>query len=66
MTLSKFYPLIYGHAVITLIEGRTAIYHGPLNGIPGDFDDWEVINFEYTDTGFAFYLKAKRQKVKGG
>lgn len=66
MKLSKFYPLIYGHAVITLKEGRTNIYHGPLHAIPNDFDGREVIDFEYTDTGFAFHLKAKHKKVKGG
>lgn len=66
MKLSKFYPLLYGHAIITLQQGRATIYHGPLNGIPNRFDDWEVIDFEYTDTGFAFYVKRKTYKIKGG
>lgn len=64
MTLSKFYQFLYGHAVITLQQAGRIVYHGPLNGIPDKFDTEEVIDFTGTNTGFTFYLKAK--KVKGG
>lgn len=66
MKLAKFYELLYCHAVITLKEGHTVIYHGPLNGIPDNFDNRKVIDFKHNNTGFVFYLEAKRQKVKGG
>lgn len=66
MKLSKFYQFLYGHAEITLQQGQTVIYRGPLNGIPDKFDDLEVIDFAGTNTGFIFYVKRKTYKIKGG
>ena len=57
MNLSKFYQFLYGHAEITLKKGRKEIYHGPLNGIPDDFDSMIVKDFEGTNTGFVFFVK---------
>ena len=64
--LSKFYQFLYGHAVITLQQGQTVIYHGPLNGIPDNFDDLTVLDFKGTNTGFIFYVKRQTYKIKGG
>lgn len=57
MTLAKFYQFLYGHAVITLKKNRKVIYHGPLNGIPDEYDALTVRDFEGTNTGFVFYVK---------
>lgn len=57
MKLSQFYQFLYGHAEITLKKNKTIVYHGPLNGIPDDFDNLTVKDFEGTNTGFVFFVK---------
>ena len=57
MKLAQFYQFLRGHAEITLKKNREIIYHGPLNGIPDDFDNLTVKDFEGTNTGFVFFVK---------
>lgn len=57
MTLRRFYPLLSGHAQITIKARGKVLYKGTVSSTPDECDELTVLDFYEDGEGYTFIVR---------